>query len=279
MKNAQLKFSLLATAVLVACVVVPLLFWHGTWFGRPLENAELQRYLADTERPRRVQHALTQVASRMERRDPTVEKWYPSVSTLAKHPFSEVRSTAAWVMGKDPKSELFHEALLFLLQDPETDVRRNAALSLVSFGDRSGLAELRSMLQISAVTAPSDGRVQFRVNREEVVEKGAFLLETVNGDRTSKVSAPESGQVQSLLVREGSMVSAGQNLLTLSPRPEHMWEALRALYLIGGAEELELVGTVASNPQFSEKIHSQAYLTSTSIHGRLQQESTGTADQ
>lgn len=278
MKNAQLKSSL-AAAVLVACVVVPFLFWHGTWFGRPLENAELQSYLADTERPRRVQHALTQVASRMERRDPTVEKWYPSVSTLAKHPFSEVRSTAAWVMGKDPKSELFHETLLFLLQDPETDVRRNAALSLVSFGDRSGLAELRSMLQISAVTAPSDGRVQFRVDREEVVEKGAFLLETVNGDRTAEVSAPESGQIQSLLVREGSMVSAGQNLLTLSPRPEHMWEALRALYLIGGAEELELVGTVASNPQFSEEIHSQAYLTSRSIYGRLQQESTGTADQ
>ena len=278
MKNAQLKSSL-AAAVLVACVVVPFLFWHGTWFGRPLENAELQSYLADTEKPRRVQHALTQVASRMERRDPTVEKWYPSVSTLAKHPFSEVRSTAAWVMGKDPKSELFHETLLFLLQDPETDVRRNAALSLVSFGDRSGLAELRSMLQISAVTAPSDGRVQFRVDREEVVEKGAFLLETVNGDRTAEVSAPESGQIQSLLVREGSMVSAGQNLLTLSPRPEHMWEALRALYLIGGAEELELVGTVASNPQFSEEIHSQAYLTSRSIYGRLQQESTGTADQ
>jgi hypothetical protein len=194
----------LAGLVLVACVVIPFLSWQGTWFGRPLDDETLTQYLADQEKSRRVQHALAQVAERMERGDPEVVQWYQSVAQLSEHPGSEVRVTAAWVMGQDSSSDLFHKALLEMLHDEEVLVRRNAALSLVRFGDDKGLNELRAML-----TSPS-------------------------------------------------------------PDPQHVWESLRALALIGGADELQLVDSVVEDPHFSEEVREQAVLTREAIQDRIQ---------
>jgi len=136
----------LVLLALVVCVVVPFLFWQGTWFGRPLQDDELTQYLTDPDKTRRVQHGLSQIAQRMERGDSKVAQWYEIVAQLAEHPGSQVRVTAAWVMGQDSTSELFHNALLDMLQDDEVLVRRNAALALVRFGDSEGLNELRAML-------------------------------------------------------------------------------------------------------------------------------------
>ncbi len=204
----------LAGLVLVACVVIPFLSWQGTWFGRPLDDETLTQYLADQEKSRRVQHGLAQIVERMERGDPEVVQWYQSVAQLSEHPGSEVRVTAAWVMGQDSSSDLFHKALLQMLHDEEVLVRRNAALSLVRFGDDKGLNELRAML-----TSPVD---------------------------------------------------AGKEPVTLSPDPTHVWESLRALALIGGADELQLVDSVAEDPHFSEEVREQAVLTREAIQERIQ---------
>ncbi len=139
----QLSLVLLA---LVACVVVPFFFWQGTWFGRPLQDEELTLFLTDPDKSRRVQHGLSQIAERMERGDPKVAQWYETVAQLSVHPESQVRVTAAWVMGQDATSDLFHNTLLQMLSDDEVLVRRNVALSLVRFGDDEGLNELRAML-------------------------------------------------------------------------------------------------------------------------------------
>ncbi|MCZ6768526.1 MAG: HEAT repeat domain-containing protein [Acidobacteria bacterium] len=214
----------LAGLVLVACVVIPFLSWQGTWFGRPLDDETLTQYLADQTKSRRVQHALAQIAERMERGDPEVAQWYEMVAQLSEHPGSEVRVTAAWLMGHDSTSELFHKALLQMVHDEEVLVRRNAALALVRFGDDKGLNELRAML--------------------------AFP------------------------------VDAGQELLTLSPDPEHVWESLRALALVGGAAELQLVDSVSENPHLSEEVREQATLTRQAIQTRLAAiEETGTRSQ
>ena len=206
----------LAGLVLVACVVIPFLSWQGTWFGRPLDDETLTQYLADQNKSRRVQHALAQIAERMEQGDPEVAQWYENVAQLSEHPGSEVRVTAAWVMGHDSSSELFHKALLQMLSDEEVLVRRNAALALVRFGDDKGLNELRAML--------------------------AFP------------------------------VDADQELLTLSPDSQHVWESLRALALVGGAEALDLVESVSENPLFNEDLQRQAILTHQAIERRIQRE-------
>ena len=204
----------LAGLVLVACVVIPFLSWQGTWFGRPLNDETITQYLTDQDKSRRVQHALAQVAERMEQGDPEVAQWYQNVAQLSEHPGSEVRVTAAWVMGHDSSSELFHKALLEMLSDEEVLVRRNAALSLVRFGDGKGLNELRAMLV--------------------------------------------------------SPVDAGKEPLTPSPDPAHVWESLRALALVGGADELQLVESVSENPHFSEEVREQAALTRQAIQKRIQ---------
>jgi HEAT repeat protein len=116
-------------------------------------------------------------------------------------------------MGQDSTSALFHHTLLQMLRDDEVLVRRNAALSLVRFGDDEGLNELRAML------------------------------------------APDTD-------------------------PEHVWESLRALALVGGAAELALVDAISENPVFSEDLRKQAILTHEAIEMRLAAvEETGTRSQ
>ena len=43
-------------------------------------------------------------------------------------------------------------------------------------------------------------------------------------------------------------VDQGSLLLRLEPQLEHVWEALRALYLMGGESELALVESYRDNP-------------------------------
>src|SRR5215475_6049197 len=73
-------------------VLMPFLFWWGTWFGRPLSNRQLGEYLTDEARPRHIQHALVQLGDHIARQDPAAKRWYPIVGRLATHPVEEVRN-------------------------------------------------------------------------------------------------------------------------------------------------------------------------------------------
>src|SRR5579864_624346 len=123
-------------------VLMPVLFWWNTWFGRQLSSKQLTEYLQDQKHPRHIQHALVQIGERMTRHDPSVTQWYPQVVRLASDPVEEVRNTDAWVMGQDTSAAGFHDALLKMLGDPSLTVRGNAALSLVRFGDASGRPQI-----------------------------------------------------------------------------------------------------------------------------------------
>src|SRR5689334_6310834 len=127
-KRAYLFITLFALLL----VLFPFLFWYSTWFGRRLTDEEIDRYFADTSKPRHAQHALVQVGERLAgHRD--ASRWYPEVVRLAGSPNLELRQTAAWIMGQDRSYAPFHEALLRLIRDPQPMVRRNAALGLAAF--------------------------------------------------------------------------------------------------------------------------------------------------
>src|SRR5271167_1120832 len=140
-------------------VLMPFLFWWGTWFGRALTDKEMGEYIHDNAHPRHIQHAIVQLGQRMSRHDASAAQWYPDLVRLASNPREEVRSTDAWVMGQDATGPGFHEALLKMLQDPSLMVRGNAALSLVSFGDNSGRPQIVSLLQPVTITTSTAGRV------------------------------------------------------------------------------------------------------------------------
>src|ERR1700746_1211415 len=74
-------------------VLMPFLFWNATWFGRPLANSQIAKALADRSHPREIQHALTQLESRIETGDPSVRRWYPQILALASDPIDEIRVT------------------------------------------------------------------------------------------------------------------------------------------------------------------------------------------
>lgn len=156
-----------------------------------------------------------------------------------------------------------------MLGDSELLVRRNAALSLVRFGDASGLSELRAMLQPYTVKATVAGDVSYTQSEGDWVERGDVVIVLTGESRLVELSAPVPGYAGAALVPEGSPVTQDQSLMGLSPDPSHVWEALRALYLVGGGPELRLVTAIAQNPGFAEQIHQQAVLTAQAIQKRL----------
>src|SRR5829696_10128318 len=80
--------------VAVLFVVVPFLTWYWTWFGRSLSDAELEKYLSEGK-PRHAQHALSQIAERVERKEAGAGRWNGQVAALAASPSPDVRMTAA----------------------------------------------------------------------------------------------------------------------------------------------------------------------------------------
>src|ERR1700734_3537834 len=104
-------------AIALLFVLMPFLFWNATWFGRPMNDEQVSKALADNSHPRNIQHALAQLQTRIETRDPSVRKWYLQIIQLASDPVDEIRVTDAWVMGQDNSSEDFHHTLLQLLSD------------------------------------------------------------------------------------------------------------------------------------------------------------------
>src|SRR4029077_6579130 len=186
--KARWLFIILALTFLF--VLMPFLFWQATWFGKPLNDAQLEKSLGDREHPREIQHALSQLADRILARDAltrdSARQFYPRVVQIAETGQDELRLTAAWVMGQDNSVADFHQELLRLLQDPNPMVRRNAALALVRFGDASGRAEIRSMLQPSSVLPPVPGSLGERLKPGDAINPGTLLgtIDTGGGSRT-----------------------------------------------------------------------------------------------
>jgi len=263
----------LTTAVLVG--LIPFLFWRATWFGRRLNEVEIDGYLSG-DKPRLAQHALIQVSERIVSggvNPGDAARWYPRITRLAQHQLPEIRRTAAWVMGQDNTSAEFHQALLNLLQDPDPLVRRNAALSLVRFGDLNSRRELLSMLRPYQIQSPRAGRISLRLEEQEAVNPGTLLARLeIDREEVIEIRSPLPGFLHRRLVAEGQNVAAGTQILVLSPASDQVWEALRALFLVGGSEELPEVERIASasgEEGLNERIRRQAELTARAIRSRL----------
>ncbi len=260
----SLRSKILLVIVVLVGVILPLQFWYSVWFGRELGDAELEEYLQSVEHPREIQHALARIEEGIRRGDPAIDRWIPRVAALAGHPSEIIRSQAAWVMGQEGKAEAFREALRKLVGDPDPVVRRNAALGLVRFRDReAALPELRRMLQPVTLTAPLAGKIDVAVRVGDAVEPGQPVAEV----RGEKVVARFPGRVL-WRAEPGGNFAAGAELVRISPDPGSVWEALRALYLLGGREELELVEAIENDADFDPQIRVQARNTREAILSR-----------
>jgi biotin carboxyl carrier protein len=248
---------------------MPVLFWWNTWFGRNLSDKQVAEYLRDNRHPRHIQHALVQMGERMSHRDTAVTHWYPELVRLATHPVEEVRNTDAWVLGQDTGGPGFHEALLKMLNDPSPLVSGNAALSLVRYGDATGRPQIVALLQSVKIVAPMAGRVVDAGKPGTAIRQGGLIAKLQNDQQTSEVRSPISGRIRNLFVQTGQTISARTEVATIDPAIEQVWEALRALYLVGQPDDLAAVTPYERElPEVPDHIRQQALLTDKAIRER-----------
>jgi hypothetical protein len=256
-----------------ALLSLPYFFWRSSWFGRPLSDSEINEYLHDDAKPRHVQHALVQIGERMGRaldhgQPPAsaVQQWYPDLVRLADYRVEEVRNTDAWLMGHDPSRPEFHQALRKMLDDPSMMVRGNAALSLVTFGDNAGHDRIIAMLKPVTITAPGAGTASAVAKPSEPIHSGTVVARVENAAGGADVRSPISGKISSVAVQRGQQVQAGAALAVIEPGSDQVWEALRALYLIGTKDDLPLVRSFESKgEELGDRIRQQAIETEKAI--------------
>lgn len=266
MSRAQ-KFLFFLTAWLIC--LMPFLFWWNTWFGRKLSDRQVTEYLHDTKKPRHIQQALVQVGERITRNDASSKQWYPDLVKLAADPVEEVRNTDAWVMGQDTSGEGFHQTLLKMLGDSSSMVRGNAALSLVRFGDASGREQILALLQAAKIIAPQAGRIVDSDRPGTAIHKGGLIakLQTKPGE-VEEIRSPIPGRIRSV-VGGGANLNAGSEIAVVDPASEQVWEALRALYLIGQPDDLQAVRAYERDlPDISNDVRRQALETDQAIQKR-----------
>ncbi len=275
--SARTRFLVYFTAWLI--VLLPFLFWWNTWFGRQLSDQQITEYLQDAQHPRHIQHALVQIGERIARHDARAARWYPELIRLSTHPVEEVRNTDAWVMGQDTAGAGFHETLLKMLQDPSPMVRGNAALSLVRFGDASGREQIVALLQPARVLAPTAGRVLDAARAGTAIHQGGLIAklqpataragDSPKGESPVDVRSPISGRIHPISVATGASVTAGAEIATVDPGDDQVWEALRALYVIGRAEDLPAIQPYERESRdVPQRVRQQALLTDKAIRAR-----------
>lgn len=249
--------------------LMPFLFWWNTWFGRQLPDKQLVEYLNDEKKPRHIQHALVQIGERMSKHDASVTRWYPELIRLATHHVDEVRNTDAWVMGQDTSGAGFHETLLKMLNDSSPMVRGNAALSLVRFGDASGRPEIVHLLQPATITAPQAGTIVDTSAVGTVTHQSGVIAKLQASAQTLEIRSPISGRVRTLSAQTGKNVAAGDEIATVSPGTDQVWEALRALYLVGKTDDLSAVLPYERElPDIPDHVRQQAVATEKAIRER-----------
>lgn len=256
--------------VAVLFIVVPFIAWYGSWFGRALTDEQIEEYLLDAEKPRRVQHALSEIERRIAARDGSVRRWYPQIVMTADNPHADIRLTAAWVMGADTRAAEFREPLLRLLSDAEPSVRRNAALSLVSFGDARGRAELRAMLRPYPVRARSEGTALTALTEGSQVRRDSMLVRfEIKPNSTGELRSPLDGKIERALIKTGDGFRNEQELFVLAADAVTVGNALVALGRVGEPDDLADVEAYARGVEgMPEYVKKQAALTAEAIKRR-----------
>ncbi len=254
-------------------VLMPFLFWWNTWFGRHLSDPQLNEYLHDTKKPRHIQQALVQVGERITNHDAAVAQWYPELVVLASNRVEEIRNTDAWVMGQDTSQSEFHQTLLKMLNDPSPLVRGNAALSLVRFGDVTGRPQIVALLEPAQITAPQAGRIVdadrpgTAIRQRGLIAKLA-LSNAPTSAATIEIRSPIAGRIRSV-VGTGANLAAGAEIAVIDPATEQVWEALRALYLVGQTDDLAAIRPYERElPDISNDVRQQALETEKAIQAR-----------
>jgi len=142
-------------------------------------------------------------------------------------------------------------------------------LSLVRFRDGSGRGQIVALLQPARIVAPSAGLVVDVDHIGTSIHQAGLIAKLQDGDNTTDVRSPISGRIRTLSIAKGASVAVGTEIATVDPGVEQIWEALRALYLIGQVADLPLIRIYQrDSPEIPDRIRQQAVLTEKAIRER-----------
>jgi len=89
------------------------------------------------------------------------------------------------------------------------------------------------------------------------------------GDQAIEIRSPITGRLGTLSSSTGQTVTAGAPIATIDPGTEQVWEALRALYLIGQPEDIAAVQPFERElPDIPNDVRKQAIETEKAIRER-----------
>jgi len=236
-KPAKKRSPILMVVIVALVVMVPFLAWYNSWFGRDLSDGRISEILATGTDGPEVQHALSRIQMRLQKGDESATRWRSRIIALTGHELPEVRRMVAWTLGHDPH-ETCRAALKTMLGDADLAARRNAAVALTKWRDDAGRAVLLKALKFIEVRAPAGGVLDLKVREGDAVTTGRdmAIIETKNSGDLS-LRPPMNGRVLELAAAEGDRITSGSIVGTLAPDPESVFAALKALFLVGRAED------------------------------------------
>jgi hypothetical protein len=86
-----------------------------------------------------------------------------------------------------------------------------------------------------------------------------------------EIRSPIPGRIRSVS-QTGAAVTAGSDIAVVDPATEQVWEALRALYLVGQADDLGAIRSYERDlPDISNDVRQQAVETERAIRARAGQ--------
>jgi pyruvate/2-oxoglutarate dehydrogenase complex dihydrolipoamide acyltransferase (E2) component len=140
---------------------------------------------------------------------------------------------------------------------------------LVRFGDAAGRLEIVALLRPARILAPVAGRVIDTDQVGTAIHQGGLIAKLQNGQQVTEVRSPFSGRIRTLSAVTGAEIPSGVELATVDPGAEQVWEALRALYLVGEAEDLPAIRIYQRDlPEIPHRVKEQAVLAEQAIRDR-----------
>ena len=102
-----------------------------------------------------------------------------------------------------------------------------------------------------------------------MIHQGGIIAKIESGGQTAEARSPISGRLRELSVKTGQTVAAGDEIATMDPGTEQVWEALRALYLVGQPEDIPAIQPYERElPEIPDHVRKQAVDTEQAIRRR-----------
>jgi len=90
-----------------------------------------------------------------------------------------------------------------------------------------------------------------------------------DGTGVVELRSPITGRVRTIETQRGRQVHPGDLVAVVDPATEQVWEALRALYLVGQPEDLDAIRPYERDlPSISNDVRKQAVETEKAIQAR-----------